>query len=86
LLSEGTNKKQDRNYSKRHKNLGNKYAFYLLRTDNYYSIDFVREYSFLSERTNQPKRLLKIKIKGSLQNASLQRGPASAICRVAIKK
>ncbi|MBI3035555.1 hypothetical protein HYY71_04485 [Candidatus Woesearchaeota archaeon] len=33
-------------YSKSHKNLSNKYAFYLLRTDNYCSIDFVREYIY----------------------------------------
>ncbi len=26
--------------------MSNKYAFYLLRTDNYCSIDFVREYRF----------------------------------------
>jgi len=33
----------------------------------------------LSERTNQPKRLFEIKIIGSLQIASLQREPASAV-------
>ena len=29
--------------------MSNKHAFYLLRTDNYCSIDFVREYSYKNE-------------------------------------
>ena len=38
------------NYSKGHKNLSNKYALYLLRTDNYCSINIVREYkSYVSQ-------------------------------------